>query len=93
MGGDQIGTGLRSSASLVAELAERGTLGLVGFLQNDGSVAPPSDVWGPKTITMQTIGQIALTDTGGGLYRLAELETVLEGDQDEVAAALRGERD
>jgi hypothetical protein len=93
MGGDQIGTGLRSSASLVAELAELGTLGLIGFLQNDGSVAPPADVWGPSTITMQTIGQIALSDTGQGLYGLAELHTVPEDDQDDVAAALRGERD
>jgi hypothetical protein len=93
MGGDQGGSGLRSSPSLVAELAEVGTLGLVGFLQNDGSIAPPSDVWGPSTITMQTIGQIALSDTGKGLYRLAELETVPEDDQSEVAATLRGERD
>jgi hypothetical protein len=42
---------------------------------------------------MQTIGQIALSETGLGLYRLAELQTMPNADQDEVAAALRGEQD
>jgi hypothetical protein len=86
-----VGTGVQSAPSIVIELGDLGMNGLIGFRQNTGGVAPPSNVFGDGKIDLNTIGQIGLTETGQTLYRLAELHEIPDDDQDEIAAALRGE--
>jgi hypothetical protein len=92
LGSDLVGSGAQSATSIVAELGELGTLGLIGFLQTDGSVVAPSNVWNGGKIDLQSIGRVALTEVGRDLVRLAELDAIPASDQDDVAAALRGER-
>ncbi len=92
LGTDQLGSGVVSASSIIAELGELGTIGLIGFQQSNGSVLTPASVWGEGRIDMHTIGQIGLTDTGRDLLRLSELRAIPDADQDEVVAALRGER-
>jgi hypothetical protein len=92
LGSDLAGAGVRSAPSIVAELGELGTLGLIGVRQNDESTTAPADTYGGSRIDWSTIGQIGLTEAGRDLLRLAELREIPSGDQDEIAAALRGER-
>jgi hypothetical protein len=82
----------RSSPDMVAELGDLGAIGLIGFMQGDGSVAMPANVWGPNQLDAHSLGKISLTQIGADLYRLAELQEIPDEDQNEVAAAVRGKR-
>jgi hypothetical protein len=92
MGSDLIGSAARSARSIIIELGDLGSAGLVGFQQNDGTVVTPANVWGEGRIDLNTIGQIGLTETGQDVVRLAELNAIPDSDQDDVVVALRGER-
>jgi hypothetical protein len=84
--------GSRTSPSLSAELNDLANQALIGYEQEDGSVANPYSTYGGGGITVSTIGaQTALTALGRTLVEMAELHRVPAADQEQIVAALTGE--
>ncbi len=82
--------GDRTPPMLVAELAEMANLGLLGFLQPDGSTTNPGSTFGSLTITGKTLAGTAPTQLGRTLVHMAELDKIPREDQQTVGAELRG---
>jgi hypothetical protein len=55
-------------------------LGLIGFVQKDGSVANPSNVMNGGQIVAASIANIGLTSRGKTLHRLAEVESIISDE-------------
>lgn len=82
--------GDRTPPILVAELAEMANLGLLGFVQPDGSTTNPGSTFGSLTITGKTLAGTAPTELGKTLVRMAELDKIPKEDQQAVGVELRG---
>jgi hypothetical protein len=78
-GGDQ---GTRQiNPNVEAELDELGrVLGLIGIAQKDGGVANPSNVMDGGQIVASNIDKVKLTSRGETLYRLAEINDVMNDE-------------
>jgi hypothetical protein len=64
-----------------AEFDELGrVLGLIGFVQKDGSVANPSNVMDGGQIVAASIANISLSSRGRTLHRLAEVESIISNE-------------
>lgn len=87
-GGDE-GIG-QIQPGLEAELAELGRgHELIGFVEDDGGVANPSNVWDGGQITAASIDKIGLTRLGQTIYRLAEVNR--EVTQDDLTQFIEAE--
>lgn len=83
--------GDRTSPTLSAELSELANLGLIGFEQDDGSVANPLGTYGGGQVTSSSMARTGPTDLGATLARMAELNRIPAPDQRQVVAALTGQ--
>lgn len=83
--------GDRTSATLSAELNDMANLGLIGYGQEDGSVANPLGTYGGGRVSASSLARTVPTELGNTLARMAELRRVPEQDQRHVIAALTGE--
>jgi hypothetical protein len=73
--------GAQINPTVEAEFDELGrVLGLIGFVQKDGSVANPSNVMDGGQIVAASIADIGLTSRGKTLHRLAEVESIISSE-------------
>lgn len=82
--------GCRTSPTLSAELNDLANLSLVGYEQDDGTVANPLATWGSTPIDASAISRTGPTELGETLLRMAELSKIPREDQEQIAAALAG---
>jgi hypothetical protein len=84
----------RSNDDVVAEMDELSTMGLVGYVQADGKILPPTAVWGGDGISSWArakLYQARLTAMGQRVHDLLGLADMPDDERDAVVRGLRGE--